>query len=131
MWLAFCAALGLSDLPEDPRYVDNTQRVAHREELVATIEATTSTMTTDDVLAALEGAGVPCAPIQTYDQVFTDPALVDRDFFWDAPHPTLGSVRQVGSPLRFSRTPVRRDAAGPVLGSSTAAVLDELSEDAS
>jgi len=83
------------------------------------------------VLEVLEQVGVPCAAIQTYDQVFSDAALVERDFFWDAPHPTLGTVRQVGSPMRFSRTPVRRDNAGPPLGDSTAAVLAELAEDAS
>ena len=38
-----------------------------------------------------------------------------RDFFWDAPHPTIGGVRQVGSPMRFSRTPVTRRVAGPPL----------------
>jgi formyl-CoA transferase len=75
----------------------------------------------------LELAGVPCAPILDYAQVFTDEALRQRDFYWDAPHPTLGPVRQLGSPMRFSRTPVRRAHAGPPLGDSTAEVLAEIS----
>jgi len=128
LWLRFCAALGLDALPEDPRFADNDARMAHREALVEAIEAVTGTIGTDRVVEILDGAGVPCAPIQTYDQVFADPALAARDFFWDAEHPTLGPVRQVGSPMRFSRTPVRRGGAGPVLGSSTAAVLAELGE---
>lgn len=126
LWRAFCAALGLDALPEDPRFVDNTERMRHRDALVETIERVTGAMTTDEVVGVLEAAGVPCAPIQTYDEVFADPALEARDFFWDAEHPTLGTVRQVGSPMRFSRTPVRRGGAGPVLGSSTATVLAEL-----
>ena len=131
LWTAFCAALGLDDLPGDPRFVDNTARMANRDQLIAAIQVTTCAMTTAEVLEVLEQVGVPCAAIQTYDQVFSDTALVERDFFWDAPHPTLGTVRQVGSPMRFSRTPVRRDNAGPPLGDSTAAVLAELAEDAS
>ena len=79
--------------------------MTHRDALIDAIEEVTATMTTDTVLEVLEAAGVPCAPIQTYDQVFADPALEARDFFWDAEHPTLGAVRQVGSPMRFSRTP--------------------------
>lgn len=126
LWAKFCAALGLDALAEDPRFADNDGRMAHRDALIEAIETVTSTLTTDRVVEVLEAAGVPCAPIQTYDQVFTDEALAARDFLWDADHPTLGAVRQIGSPMRFSRTPVRRGAAGPLLGSSTDAVLAEL-----
>jgi crotonobetainyl-CoA:carnitine CoA-transferase CaiB-like acyl-CoA transferase len=130
LWLKFCAALGLDHMPEDERFADNSGRMAHRDALIAEIEAVTSTLPTARVIELLEEAGVPCAPIQTYDQVFSDPALEARDFFWDAEHPALGPVRQLGSPMRFSRTPVRRGNAGPPLGSSTDAVLAELAETA-
>ena len=66
---------------------------------------------------------MPCAPIDDYGQVFTDEHLAARDFFWDAPHPALGPVRQIGSPMRFSRTPAVRGVAGPPLGADTRAVL--------
>lgn len=130
LWQRFCTALGLDHLPADERFADNAGRMAHRDALIAEIEAVTSTLPTDRVIELLEEAGVPCAPIQTYDQVFSDPALEARDFFWDAEHPTLGPVRQLGSPMRFSRTPVRRGNAGPPLGSATEAVLAELAEPA-
>ncbi len=77
-------------------------------------------------LDTLGEAGVPCAPIQDFGQVFTDPHLLARNYFWDAPHPKVGPVRQLGSPMRFSRTPVRRDTAGPLLGEDTADLLAEL-----
>ena len=77
-------------------------------------------------LDLLDQAGVPCAPLQDFGQVFTDPHLLARDYFWDAPHTTVGAVRQLGSPMRFSRTPARRDKAGPLLGEDSAAVLAEL-----
>jgi formyl-CoA transferase len=77
-------------------------------------------------LAVLGEAGVPCAPIQDFGQVFNDPHLLARHYFWDAPHPKVGPVRQLGSPMRFSRTPVRRDKAGPLLGEDNAGLLAEL-----
>jgi crotonobetainyl-CoA:carnitine CoA-transferase CaiB-like acyl-CoA transferase len=125
-WEAFCRALGLERLLADPRYQDVNSRHRHREPLIAEIEEKTRTQPTAHWLAVLEAAGVPCAPIQRYDQVFSDPHLIARSFFWEAPHPTLGTVRQLGSPMRFSATPVRRERAGPLFGEDSVAVLREL-----
>ncbi len=127
-WTAFCATLGLDHLRDDPRYVDGYTRLRHRAELIEQIERVTGTRTTQSLIDDLAKAGMPCAPINDYAQVFAEPALTDRDFFWDAPHPTVGPVRQLGSPMRFSRTPTRRDNAGPPLGSATERILGELED---
>lgn len=124
-WEALCRALGLDDELADGRNADSSRRHARRGELLDTIEARTRTLTTAELVADLEAAGVPCAPISDYGQVFTDAHLRARDFFWDSPHPTMGDVRQIGSPMRLSRTPAVRGAAGPPLGTHTRAVLVE------
>jgi len=124
-WTAFCGALGLDDLLADERYADSFSRHAHREELIEAIEKVTTSRPTAELVAMLEAAGVPCAPISDYGEVFTDDHLEQRGFFWDAPHPRLGPVRQLGSPMRLSRTPVRRDTAGPLLGAGTRRALEE------
>jgi formyl-CoA transferase len=126
-WPAFCDALGIDGLLSDPRYGNAYARQQHREELIEAIEKVTTTRTVRSIVDDLERAGVPCAPIRDYAQVFTDETLRQREFFWDAPHPTLGAVEQLGSPMRFSRTPVRRAHAGLPLGDSTAKVLAEIS----
>ena len=125
-WTALCGALGLERLLEDKRYRDSNLRHSNREALASTIESVTVTRPTAHWLAALGEAGVPCAPIQNFGQVFSDPHLLSRQYFWDAPHPKAGSVRQLGSPMRFSQTPVRRGNAGPLLGADSAALLYEL-----
>ena len=122
-WAGLCRTLGMEAELADERYADATRRHALREELARTIEERTTTRTTADLVAALDAAGVPCAPISDYGQVFTDEHLRARDFFWDAPHPSLGPVRQIGSPMRLSRTPAVRGVAGPPLGADTRAVL--------
>lgn len=124
-WPALCRALELEELLSDDRFTDGNERLAHREELIELIERRTRALTTAEILALLESAGVPCAPIADYGQVFADENLVDRDFFWDAPHPVAGPVRQLGSPMRFSRTPTVRNAAGPVLGADNRRILAE------
>ena len=83
-------------------------------------------LTTAEAIHRLEEVGIPCAPIAYYGEVFTNEHLAARNFFWDAPHPAAGTVRQVGSPLRLSRTPPRRGAAAPMLGADTHEVLREV-----
>ena len=125
-WEAFCHALGLESMLTDPRYLDMNRRHQNRESLIESIEALTVTRPTQHWLEVLIKDGVPCAPIENYGQVFTDAHLAAREFFWDGRHPTLGAVRQIGSPMRFSRTPTRRDHAGPRLGEDSVEILSEL-----
>jgi formyl-CoA transferase len=125
-WAAFCRALGLERLMEDPRYADTNLRHRNRERLIGEIEELTLTRPMAHWIELLERAGVPCAPIQDYGEVFNDEHLLARDFFWEAPHPTLGSVRQLGSPMRLSVTPTRRAKAGPLFGEDSEAVVGGL-----
>jgi len=125
LWRLLAQALGVSHLTGDPRFDSGPRRVANRESLITLLEERTSAMTVDQVVAVTNGVGVPAAPVLDYGQVFTDDHLRQRRFFWDAEHPTMGSVRQLGSPMRFSRTPAVRGDSGPPLGSHTAAVLAE------
>jgi formyl-CoA transferase len=125
-WRGFCRALGLERLQDDPRYADVNARFTNREELIAEIETLTATRPVDDWIERLEREGVPCAPIQDFGQSFHDPHLLARNYFWDASHPVIGQVRQLGSPMRFSDTEVRHANAGPLLGADTRPVLREL-----
>jgi formyl-CoA transferase len=125
-WTALCRTLGLASLLDDKRYADSNLRHSNRVTLASTIESVTVNEPTAHWLVLLGEAGVPCAPIQDFGQVFSDPHLIARQYFWDAAHPKAGTVRQLGSPMRFSHTPVRRGRAGPLLGEDSAALLAEL-----
>ena len=124
-WESMCDALGLSRLASDPRFADNNLRYEHRRELIALLEEVTSQGPSARWMRKLEAAGVPCGLIQTYDQVFNDPQLLARGFFPEAPHPTLGAIKVIGSPMRMSETPPRMVRAGPLLGEHSAEVLAE------
>jgi crotonobetainyl-CoA:carnitine CoA-transferase CaiB-like acyl-CoA transferase len=122
-WAGLCRTLGMDDALDDPRYADATKRHALREELRDLIETRTTERSTADLEAALGEAGVPCAPINDYGQVFTDDHLTSRDFFWEGTHPSLPPQRQIGNPMRLSASPPVRSHAGPPLGADTRAVL--------
>ncbi len=124
----FCGVLGEPTLATDPRYASNASRVAHREELVAYLQQRLATRPSAEWLSALEQATVPCAPVNTLDQVFDDPQVKARGMRIDLPHPVAGSVPGVANPVRFSATPVQYRHAAPGLGEHTRDVLHELLE---
>jgi crotonobetainyl-CoA:carnitine CoA-transferase CaiB-like acyl-CoA transferase len=82
LFRGLCAVLGLE--PEE-RFATNPERVAHRAELAALIEARTRTWQTGELLDALVAAGIPASPV--------------RDVGEAADHPqtqALGILQQLG-----------------------------------
>ena len=123
----FCTVAETPELLADPRFATNALRVRNRNLLVPKIEAVTRTRTTAAWMDALEAAQVPCAPVNTMDQVFADPQIEARDMAIEIPHPLAGeNIRLVGSPIQLSRTPVSYRRPPPTLGQHTDEVLAEM-----
>ncbi|RML92821.1 CAIB/BAIF protein, partial [Pseudomonas syringae pv. maculicola] len=117
---------GQSQWADDPRFLTNTLRVAHRAELIPLIRQVTVFKATAQWVAVLEAVGVPCAPVNDLAKVFADPQVVARGLAIELPHALGGKVPQVASPIRLSETPVEYRRAPPMLGEHTAVVLEEL-----
>jgi formyl-CoA transferase len=125
-WKAFINALGIERLDADERYATGPLRRRNYQALVADIERVTVTKDSDHWYRLLERAGVPCGVLNTLDQVLEDEHVRARGFVRELDHTKLGRVRATGSPVRFSRTPLRLERAGPLLGEHTAELLEEL-----
>ena len=125
-WHAFCETLGLESLENDARFSKVSERRRNYKELAALIEDVTVTRPSDHWYRALERSGVPCGVLYSLDQVLSDEHVRARGVVREVEHPKLGMVRVTGSPVRFSRTPVRVERAGPMLGEHTRAILGEL-----
>ncbi len=123
LYQTFCRLLGREDLATDPRFATNPQRVRNREELVPILQELFLQRKTGDWLTALRAAGIPCGPINTVSQVFSDPHLQARGFIWECEHPTAGTIKLSGSPIRLSETPTRLYKAPPLLGEDNDALL--------
>jgi formyl-CoA transferase len=122
-WQKLCALVNQSALAQDPRFATNPARVQHREALIAILQAIFQAQEVDFWLEEIAAAGIPCGPVQTIDQVFSDPQVLARDMVWMMPHPTAGEVSLVGSPLKLSETPVAARLHPPLLGEHTEEVL--------
>src|SRR5947209_6326963 len=125
LYQTLCHLLGREDLATDPRFATNPQRVRNREELVPILQEQFLQRETGDWLTALRAAGIPCGPINTVSQVFSDPHLQARGFIWECEHPTAGTIKLSGSPIRLSETPTRLYKAPPLLGEDNDTLLNE------
>jgi crotonobetainyl-CoA:carnitine CoA-transferase CaiB-like acyl-CoA transferase len=124
-WQRLAPALGLPGMATDPRFATNVERVKHRRELEAALEAAIAGCDREPLLKTLEEAGVPATPVNTVDQVMTDPQTAARGIIERVVHPRLGEIPVVGTPLKFSRmTPGVRTPA-PLWGQHTDQVLAE------
>ncbi|MBE0505401.1 MAG: CoA transferase [Marinospirillum sp.] len=122
----FCKLAGCSELVADPRFSSNRLRVEHRAELIPLLEPVLKTHSTDEWLALLEPAAVPCGPINTLDRVFADPQVQHRNMALTLPHPEAGEVKLVSNPVRFDGQALNAESAPPLLGEHTTAVTSRL-----
>jgi len=128
-WRKLCEAMGVPDMAMRPEYLAMKDRNAHRAQLVRDMEAILTQHPTQHWLDTFASLGIPHAPINTYDQVFSHPQVLHRGLRIDMERPAAqggGSVPMVASAIRMSDTPVTYRHAPPVKGSSTDAVLREV-----
>jgi crotonobetainyl-CoA:carnitine CoA-transferase CaiB-like acyl-CoA transferase len=126
LWERTCAAIGRSDLVDDPRFATNADRMENRAELEAELESALAARDTDDWVATLEAAGVPVGPIHDYREVFEDPHTLAREMKVEVEHPVEGTIPALGIPVKLSDTPGSVRRAAPLLGEHTEEVLREV-----
>ncbi len=121
-----CEALGLPDLPQDPRFCTNPKRVANREELLVILEPRIREETSEELVALMRRHSVPCAPIQNVAQVAGDPQVAATEIVHDAPSARIPDYRDVSLPLRLNGERLRGDGGVPRIGQHSREILAEL-----
>ncbi|MCI0781915.1 MAG: CoA transferase [Chloroflexi bacterium] len=126
IWARFCQGVRREDLQNDPEYAVNSDRVRNRAKLVPMLQEYFLTRPVADWVEDLQEANVPCGPINDLADVFADPQVLARNMYVEIPHPTLGSIKQTGLPIKFSLTPGRIDRHPPLLGEHNQEILEDL-----
>jgi crotonobetainyl-CoA:carnitine CoA-transferase CaiB-like acyl-CoA transferase len=103
-WQRLVAVLGVPALA-DPRFATFAGRRDHAGELLPLLEQTFAGRTTEDWLADLEPAGIPCGPVNDVAAALRDPHTLARGLVVETEHPRYGTVRQVASPIRVGDRP--------------------------
>ena len=113
-------------LAKDPKFSTNGERVKNREEITALLNAIFLKKTTKEWVALLEQAGVANGPINKIADVFEEPQVLARGMKFELPHAVAGSVTLVGSPMKFSHTPIKHEIPPPALGQHTQEILRDV-----
>ena len=124
-WEQLCRAIGREELIEDQRFREPGDRKAREEELAALLEEIFSQQSTAYWLETLEKAGMVAGPINNIAQVYDDPQVIAREMKVDLEDPDLGTLHNIGIPVKLSATPgsIRRRA--PMLGEHSWEILTE------
>lgn len=100
-------AIGRPDLIDDPRFCDNTSRVANVAELDRVFGSWIASHTQEQAVAAFRATGGTLAPIYSIDQIFADPQFIARGAIAEVEDEDFGNVRMQGLVPRFRRNPGR------------------------
>ena len=125
-WEKFCKLVGLENIMNDPKFVNNPNRVINRDELEEIIGTLIATKNGEEWLELLRGEGIPCGPIYTMEDIFKDPQVLHRDMLKELPHSKAGKVKVTGIPVKLLDTPGELRTGPPLLGEQTEEILRDL-----
>jgi crotonobetainyl-CoA:carnitine CoA-transferase CaiB-like acyl-CoA transferase len=126
LWRSFLQVLGREELNDDPRFSTNSQRVAHREALIETLNATLASRPAQAWIDALLATGVPAGPICNYEQALESEQVTARDMVLNVEHPVEGSFKMLGFPMKMRGTPQQVRFPPPLLNEHSREIREEL-----
>ncbi|KAI8596692.1 CoA-transferase family III domain-containing protein [Dissophora ornata] len=121
-----CSVLGLDSLCENPAYKTNKDRVRHRKELIGILTERLKTKNNEEWLKALEGRGIPFAPINNIAQTYAHPQVIARDMIQEIEHPKAGKIKLTGPAVKYSDTKTSIRFPPPLLGQHTDEILKDV-----
>jgi formyl-CoA transferase len=125
-WHALCEILGLTSLADDERFNDMRKRKAEEAVLMPLIRDALMKKSAED-WSRLFGDRVPCAVVQSLEEMFLHPQVMAQQIIKTFPHADLGTYQGVCEPIRFSDPDIRlEDKGAPTLGQHTKEVLSTL-----
>ncbi len=122
---SLCEIIHHPEWLEDDRYRTNSARVGHRDEMTDLLQPIFKKKTADEWFKIFSEYGIPSGPVNNVEQAFNHPQVQAREMVEEISHPTLGKVKLVRNPIRFSKTPIMIKKHPPLLGEHTVSFLQE------
>ncbi len=124
-WPDICEILQLGELQHDLRFANMEIRNQHSSELIPILDRVFASKPRFHWYETLLDRKIPCAPVNDYADLVDDPQVVANEYFTEVDHPVLGRTKEVGIPIKMSKTPGRVRHAAPELGQHTEELLLE------
>lgn len=122
-WPKFCETIGMHELIEDPRFVDNDLRCKNYEEFTAIVSKYFKTKTKIELADTFVATGVPSAPVLTVPEIMEHPQIIARDMMVELEDPGIGKHLAIGNPMKLSKTPAVIQKGAPLMGEDTDDIL--------
>lgn len=126
LWVNFCKLVGREEWIADPRFESNPKRVENRAVFLPLVAEVMAQKTCAEWMELFVKAAIPCGPVNNMQSLFADPQVLHRGMLAEVPHPTIGTLRLVGIPIKYSETPAAIRLPPPLLGEHTDEVLVEV-----
>jgi formyl-CoA transferase len=120
LFVKLAQAMGHPEWANDPRFEDGRKRAVNRAAVIAAMEPVLLTRTRAEWMAALEKAGVPCAPVNDIAELADTEQLAAVDLMRTLPG---SGLKVVGLPISFNRERAHPTADSPKLGEHNKAVF--------
>jgi crotonobetainyl-CoA:carnitine CoA-transferase CaiB-like acyl-CoA transferase len=130
-WQNLCRVMGRPDWASDSRFENIVGRCEHRDEIQPHVAAFIGAQDQEEILRIFNAEDVPSAPLNTLEEMLSDPQLVHRELFFDMDHPVLGKLKQIAHPLQYRGTPAQYRLPPPLVGQHTDELLTALGYGAS
>ncbi len=126
LWESFCRVVGREEWLEDPRFESNPKRVENRDVLLPLVAEVMAGKSCDEWMAILVESAIPCGPVNNMQSLFADPQVRHRKMIAEVPHPTIGTLRLTGVPIKYGSTPGEVRLPPPLLGQHTDEILSSV-----
>lgn len=123
IWVRLCNALGCAECIADPRFATGAARLANRAEVNALVSGFTRQRSMAEWVERLTEYEVPHAPVLGVGAALDHPQTLARDMVVTAEHPSAGTLRMVGRPIKFPGSTQPPLEAPPLLGQHTRELL--------
>jgi crotonobetainyl-CoA:carnitine CoA-transferase CaiB-like acyl-CoA transferase len=118
-----CRILGLPDLTQDPRFSDYWARDRNRVEFEQLLEDALRQRSSAEWLPLMDAEDLFCAPVQTFEQTFSDPQVVHNRMVRTVDSP-IGPLKLIAPAFTLTRTPATVRTAPPTHGQHTDEILE-------
>jgi CoA:oxalate CoA-transferase len=123
LWTRFCKALEKPEWIDDPEMSSDAYRIENRDRVEAMIEDVIRRKTTAEWLEIFQAHHVASGPINTLEELFNDPQVIDQQIVSSVQHPKAGAVNLLSPPFHFSECDSAVFLSPPTYGQHTSEIL--------
>jgi len=118
-WAQLCKVVGKLEYIDDPRFNTLPNRKKNEDEINMVISEWTINFTPEEVMIQMQAAGVAAGVVKDAADIYADPQLRQRNFFWQLNHAEMGLFTHLGESFELSKAPAKRPMPSPCLGEHT------------